>query len=76
MVSNRCPAANSVMILAQVSGVVRIGWPPGPVRGRLAVEGVSVMVPTSWMARRMPAGSRPAARAAASMRSCAPGLAS
>jgi hypothetical protein len=37
MVSNRCSAANSVMILAQMSGVVRIGWPPGPERGRLAV---------------------------------------
>jgi hypothetical protein len=61
MVSNRSSAANSAMMLAQMSGVVRIGWPPGPERGRLVVCGVPVTVPTSWMTRRMVAGSRSAA---------------
>jgi hypothetical protein len=36
-VSNRCPAANSAMIPAQAAGVVRIGWAPGPERGRPVV---------------------------------------
>ena len=32
-VSNRSSAANQAMMLAQMSGVVRIGWPPGPDAG-------------------------------------------
>ena len=32
-----CPAANSAMIPAQAAGVVRIGWAPGPERGRPVV---------------------------------------
>jgi hypothetical protein len=50
MVSNRSSAANSAMMLDQMSGVVRIGWPPGPERG-VVVCGVPVTVPTSWMTR-------------------------